>query len=166
MDKRAILIGLMLLGGCRQSEPQQPAKPASAPESLPPTALPPKPLPPKPRPTIDPKSNAAAEDLVRGFVRLLDQGRFDDAYMLFGPNAVPRTDFGRQFTGFTRISQSAAGAQEGAAGSIYVSVPLTFFADNGKQRDATVVLRRVNDVPGSTEAQRRWHIERLDWARS
>jgi hypothetical protein len=26
-----------------------------------------------------------------------------------------------------------------------------------------VVLRRVNDVPGSTEAQRRWHIERIDW---
>jgi hypothetical protein len=27
-----------------------------------------------------------------------------------------------------------------------------------------VVLRRVNDVPGSTEAQRRWHIERIDWS--
>jgi hypothetical protein len=25
-----------------------------------------------------------------------------------------------------------------------------------------VILRRVNDVPGSTEAQRRWHIERID----
>jgi hypothetical protein len=21
----------------------------------------------------------------------------------------------------------------------------------------------VNDVPGSTEAQRHWHIERIDW---
>jgi hypothetical protein len=27
-----------------------------------------------------------------------------------------------------------------------------------------VVVRRVNDVPGSTEAQRRWHIERIDVA--
>jgi hypothetical protein len=26
-----------------------------------------------------------------------------------------------------------------------------------------VILRRVNDVPGSTEPQRRWHIERIDW---
>jgi hypothetical protein len=25
-----------------------------------------------------------------------------------------------------------------------------------------VILRRVNDVPGSTEAQRRWHIERIE----
>jgi hypothetical protein len=24
-------------------------------------------------------------------------------------------------------------------------------------------LRRVNDVPGSTGEQRRWHIERIDW---
>ena len=26
-----------------------------------------------------------------------------------------------------------------------------------------MILRRVNDVPGSTEAQRRWHIERIEW---
>jgi hypothetical protein len=31
------------------------------------------------------------------------------------------------------------------------------------RRTATVTVRRVNDVPGSTEAQRRWHIERIDW---
>jgi len=27
---------------------------------------------------------------------------------------------------------------------------------------AEVTLRRVNDVDGSTEAQRRWHIERIE----
>ena len=27
---------------------------------------------------------------------------------------------------------------------------------------ADIILRRVNDVPGSTEEQRRWHIERID----
>jgi hypothetical protein len=31
------------------------------------------------------------------------------------------------------------------------------------RRNADVVLRRVNDVPGSTEVQRRWHIERVEW---
>jgi len=30
---------------------------------------------------------------------------------------------------------------------------------------AAVVLRRVNDVPGSTEAQRRWHIENINFFR-
>jgi len=24
----------------------------------------------------------------------------------------------------------------------------------------------VNDVPGSSEAQRRWHIERIEWDKS
>ena len=27
---------------------------------------------------------------------------------------------------------------------------------------SSVTLRRVNDVPGSTDAQRHWHIERID----
>jgi hypothetical protein len=56
---------------------------------------------------------------------------------------------------------------EGAAGSIYVTVPVTFYGKdvNGAEfrRPADVVLRRANDVPGSTDAQRRWHIERIDW---
>ena len=57
------------------------------------------------------------------------------------------------------------GDLEGAAGSIYMSMPVTFY---GKDRQASsaaadVILRRVNDVPGSTAAQRRWHIERIDW---
>ena len=121
------------------------------------------PAPPKPAPTVDPKSTAAAEDLVRGLVRLINSGRLNDAYMLFGSNAPSRAEFDRQIAGFTHVRRGAAGDQEGAAGSIYVSIPLTFTGAGGKQRRANVILRRVNDVPGSTEAQRHWHIERLDW---
>jgi hypothetical protein len=33
------------------------------------------------------------------------------------------------------------------------------------RRAADVILRRVNDVPGSTEAQRRWHVERIELKR-
>jgi hypothetical protein len=120
------------------------------------------PAPPKPAPTVDPKSTAAAEDLVRGLVRLINSGRLNDAYMLFGSNAPSRAEFDRQLAGFTHVTQGAAGDQEGAAGSIYVSIPLTFTGAHS-QRRANVILRRVNDVPGSTEAQRHWHIERLDW---
>ena len=57
---------------------------------------------------------------------------------------------------------------EGAAGSIYVTIPVIFYGDAKPgepfRRPADVILRRVNDVPGSTEAQRRWRIERIDWA--
>jgi len=114
-------------------------------------------------PTIDAKSTKAAEELVRTFVRLINGRKFDQAYMLLGPIAPPRKDFYRQLLGYTHVTQSAAGNQEGAAGSIYLSVPLTFAGDGGRKREATVILRRVNDVPGSTEAQRHWHIERIDW---
>ena len=115
------------------------------------------------KPAIDPKSTEAAEELVGGFVRLINAGNLDEAYMLLGATAPPRKDFDRQLQGFTHVTQGAAGNQEGAAGSIYLSVPLTFAGDGGRKRDATVILRRVNDVPGSTEAQRHWHIERIDW---
>jgi hypothetical protein len=56
---------------------------------------------------------------------------------------------------------------EGAAGSIYITVPIVLYGTlDGKKlhRSGNVILRRVNDVPGSTEAQRRWHIERIEWS--
>jgi hypothetical protein len=120
------------------------------------------------RPAIDPKSTEAAVQLVRGFVQLLNQRKFDDAYMLLGPNAPPRRAFDHDFARLSdlEVRQGAAGDQDGAAGSIYLSVPLTVSGTaDGKRvrRSAEAVLRRVNDVPGSTEAQRHWHIERIDW---
>ena len=115
------------------------------------------------RRAIDPTSMQAAEDLVRGLVRLINAGKFDEAYMLLGPGAPSRAEFDREFAGYTKVTDGAAGNQEGAAGSIYVSVPLSFSDRAGRKRDATAVLRRVNDVPGSTETERRWHIERIDW---
>jgi hypothetical protein len=51
---------------------------------------------------------------------------------------------------------------EGAAGSVYLSVPLELVGSVGSrhvEHPAKLTLRRVNDVPGSTEAQRRWHID-------
>ena len=120
------------------------------------------------QPTVDPKSTDAARALVASLADLLNQRKFDQAYMLLGPNAPPRTDFDRHFSSFSdlKVSVGKSGDQEGAAGSIYLSVPVTIAGvSNGQRvnRSATVMLRRVNDVPGSTEAQRRWHIERIDW---
>lgn len=124
---------------------------------------------PKPEaPAIDPKSSEAAEQVVRAFVALLNKGDFKGAWMLLGAGAPPRSEFDQPFAAYKHLNVSAGrpGDQEGAAGSIYLSVPLTVSGEvNGKQvrRSATAVLRRVNDVPGSTEAQRHWHLERLDW---
>lgn len=68
------------------------------------------------------------------------------------------------FAGVKRYTATvgAPGAVEGAAGSLYVIVPV---AVTGEKADGApihirgvVTLRRVNDVPGSTAEQRQWHI--------
>ncbi|MBV9527986.1 hypothetical protein [Sphingomonas sp.] len=125
------------------------------------------PLRPAQRPAIDPKSSEAAEDIARGFADLVNRGRFDEAYMLMGPAAPPRADFDRQFASWSGLHATigAAEHQEGAAGSIYITVPMHLTGSlNGRRDDRSLnlILRRVNDVPGSTEAQRHWHIERIE----
>jgi hypothetical protein len=161
-----------------QRQPQQQPRNATAPVLPPPSLRPPlanteapTPEPTTKEPIVDPKSTEAAIELVQSFVGLLNQRKFDEAYMLLGPNAPPRTEFDRAWTR-TRTLHVAIGKpgdHEGAAGSIYLSVPLTVSVRaDGKDvsRSPTAILRRVNDVPGSTEAQRHWHIERIDWGRS
>ena len=117
---------------------------------------------------IDPKGAEAAGQVVQSFGALIEQKRWAEAEALWGDSGTAR-----QFTAnLKRYSEAhleigSPGEPEGAAGSIYVTVPVAFY---GKQpgeadfrRPADVILRRANDVPGSTEAQRRWHIERIDW---
>src|SRR3546814_20952164 len=57
----------------------------------------------------------------------------------------------------------APGRIEGAVGSLYVEVPVQVYGrlNTGEEFNmlGSVQLRRVNDVPGSTPEQRKWHIE-------
>jgi hypothetical protein len=166
------LLAMLALASCGRPEDRQAARFANraqpavpAPGTGPDARTPLGPV----KPAIEPKSTEAAEQLVRGFVLLLNEGKFDDAFMLLGPNAPPRADFDRNFTRLSdlKVTQGRAADQEGAAGSIYLSVPLTVSgtAESKRvERSANAVLRRVNDVPGATEAQRRWHVEWIDWA--
>lgn len=50
------------------------------------------------------------------------------------------------------------GEQEGAAGSIFHTVPVRII-DGPRTVRGELVLRRVNDVDGASEEQLRWHIE-------
>ncbi len=53
------------------------------------------------------------------------------------------------------------GDNESAAGSLYYEAPIVIdFADGRPSRRGTIVLRRVNDVPGASEEQLNWRIER------
>jgi hypothetical protein len=168
---------LVLVGGCSRRAANEAEPSTNEPVN---SVVPPPPLPPAPpaarhaakpqaEPTVDPKSPEAAEELVMDFAQLLNQSKFGEAYMLLGPGAPPRKDFNERFAPYSglKVSTGKPGEPEGAAGSIYIEVPLTITgtdkSGNRVDRSASAVLRRVNDVPGSTEEQRHWHIERIDW---
>jgi hypothetical protein len=121
---------------------------------------------------IDPKSAQGAAQVVEGYYALLEQRRFDDAQDLWreGSVAAEESDarFAARFRGFSEIHANigAPADPEGAAGSSYVTVPVQVYGRltaNGKPFYALrqVTLVRVNDVPGSSKEDRRWHIEAI-----
>lgn len=50
------------------------------------------------------------------------------------------------------------GTQEGAAGSLYYTAPVTI-VDGNRTIRGEVTIRRVNDVDGASPEQLRWHVE-------
>ena len=61
------------------------------------------------------------------------------------------------------------GRMEGAAGSLYYTAPTTItgtLKSGGNYKlQGPVILRRVDDVPGATAEQLRWHIYSTDLKR-
>jgi hypothetical protein len=183
--KLHLCIGLAaaLLSACgqQQRQPERPAKntsvPTPAPVSAPPAVAnssPPAERPPsatanlpEPKGAIDPKSVEAGGQVVQHYGALIEQNRWDDAAKLWGSSdAAAKFDTILKSNRENHLEIGDAGRAEGAAGSIYLSVPVTLYGkdDQGKAFRAkrTIILRRVNDVPGSSEAQRRWHIEGVE----
>jgi hypothetical protein len=122
--------------------------------------------------SIDPKGAQGAAQVVQGYYGLLEEKRYGDAQDLWNDNsAIGAEDdirFAARFRNFSEVHAhvGAPGELEGAAGSLFVTVPVQVYgrlAANGKPwyRLRQVTLRRVNDVPGSGEADRRWHIESI-----
>jgi hypothetical protein len=119
---------------------------------------------------IDPKSPEAAQRLVEQFADRLEARRFGEAYELIA-DMLPtwkEGEFSGEYSAKREIRTEVGKptAPEGAAGSVYITVPLSV---SGRERNGdrfreswTLTLRRVNDVPGSSTEQRRWHIERID----
>lgn len=122
----------------------------------------------EPKGPIDPKSAEAAGQVVQRYGALIEQKRIAEAQSLWGDATLGR-QFSLELERYLEVhcAISKPGEMEGAAGSIYVTEAVVFYgklaAGAPFRRSANVILRRVNDVPGSTEAQRRWHIERVEW---
>lgn len=156
----AALILVSGLCACHSAPPQAPDAmgnaAAPAPVTSPPAAA-------EAEPEIDPGSPDAAVAVVRDYYALIAARRFDAAAARMAP-APDAHSLQSRFGDFTAIRADVgpAGDSEGAAGSIYVTVPARITAtrkDGARTIIAeTATLRRVNDVPGSTAEQRRWHI--------
>lgn len=136
-------------------------------------------IPPPPHMEPD-ASPPAADNTAQGAVRraleycdALATRRFDDAYRLWSDNGrasgLTESEFTSKFAD-VRVSDcqlGEAGPMEGAAGSIYIEVPTTIRGTTKAGRplniEGPIILRRVNDVAGSTAEQRRWHIARAEF---
>jgi hypothetical protein len=175
----AILLALPLLFACNRKDDHTPAAsagqpantvvPTPPPQGAPDQGPPPQASLPEPKGPIDPKSVEAAGQVVQHYGALVEQDDFLKAERLWGDLDAARSFAVALDARFkdVHLEIGELGATEGAAGSIYTTVPVTFYgtSERGKplRMPAEVILRRVNDVPGSTERQRRWHIERIDW---
>ena len=120
-------------------------------------------------------SAQGAANVVQIYYALLGEHRYEDAWQLWaqsGQNNDQRSGmsadaFAASFAQYESYDANigAPGAIEGAAGSLFVSVPVVIFGrrKNGEEVHelGEATLRRVNDVPGSTEEQRQWHLFKI-----
>jgi len=124
----------------------------------------------EPNGPIDSKSAEGAGQVVQLYGGLLEQRRFAEARRLWGDggkaSGLTEAEFAAAYDKYATIHSEVGkpAGMEGAAGSSYITVPLHLFgtlkSGGAFNLVGPLTLRRVNDVPGSTAAQRRWHIER------
>jgi hypothetical protein len=145
--------------------------PSQASEPLPPaTALPdPGSFPPMTTPVLTPeaaKGEKGARNVLIEWARAVERGDFDRAAAQWGERGtMSSAQHAERFAPLGKLSVSLGDGQvEGAAGSLFYEVPVTVSGLNGAL-SGEIVVRRVNDVPGASPAQLRWHIERLEITR-
>ncbi|MEO7864713.1 MAG: hypothetical protein ABIR63_02445, partial [Sphingomicrobium sp.] len=97
---------------------------------------------------------------------LAEKGAFSEAARSW-TNATAAAQFAASLEDYPKVELTPGKPQDekGAAGSIFITVPLTLDltlrSGSPYQMMCKAALRRVNDVPGSTAEQRRWHIETI-----
>lgn len=167
--------------------PQEPASEAVAtPEPTPVASLPPSPepsvtastpvrdyTPPQLIPEAE-KGEKGARNVLLAWASAMEDRAFGPAYALFGEYAdrtgQSASEYADTFANYRTVTVAIGdGTSEGAAGSIYYEVPVTLSGTTRSGgtylREGTMTLRRVNDVPGATPAELRWHLDRLEWDR-
>jgi hypothetical protein len=179
--RKTIILCLLLAAGCGRQESAAPgndaapgneaapANQAAAATPSPPIAEPIAPgqpggLPDDRTPVSEapfsPTSAQGAANIVQTYFAFIETDRDADARALWRDPADADAFAARFHSLHGQIG--APGEIEGAAGSLYVEVPVQVY---GRGSDGTNVampgtatLRRINGVPGSSAEQRKWHI--------
>ncbi len=112
------------------------------------------------------------QELIRAYYKAIDEHQYEAAYSAWGDGGAKSgqrfDEFKAGFAQTERMVMEIIGPveTEGAAGSIYASVPVVVRADSKdgerKNFNGRYVVKRVNDVPGATPEQLRWHIDSAD----
>lgn len=114
------------------------------------------------------RSETGARSVLIEWARALENRQWARAWCQFGDNGGASgqifREFERDWSARGRITIAVpTGKMEGAAGSSYYTAParISILGDNGKESIlmGNVILRRVNDIPGASVEELRWHIE-------
>ena len=116
-----------------------------------------------PTPTAEASVQAAVQ-VVRSYYAAVSRRDYRTAYRLWhGGQSYARFRQGYAQTARVTVTPIPPFDTEGAAGSIYteIDVKIDAMLRSGTHQHfrGSYTLRRVNDVEGSTAAQRRWHIQ-------
>lgn len=158
----------VLLAGCERSAPEQPSTPATSEAAAPAAPAPLPTVPGPPRGTAPALDVGALEDrqdpdrLLRYYAAALRARDWAAAARAWGPGsgvtaATLKASYDRAEPPVLSLGQ---GEVEGAAGSLYYEAPAAISFGGRPPERGSLVLRRVNDVPGASDQQLRWHIER------
>jgi hypothetical protein len=179
-SRMVCLIGVaVLLAACHERQSTTPKSEAPIPSGAraplpvePPAPGTPQGLPDDRTPVSEapftPWSAQGAASVLQTYFALLSEGKYEDAWKLWSDggraSGMDAAAFAASFAKYDTYNAEigAPGRIEGAAGSLYVEVPVVIYGrlKNGEpvHMKSTMTLRRVNDIPGSTEEQRLWHI--------
>jgi hypothetical protein len=116
----------------------------------------------------DARSPEAAVAVLKDYVRLIGERKFVEAHKLWSGDELSDGAFADRFSRFRTYGGEIGepGRIEGAAGSLYIEIPVTITGTlNGGEdfrQTGSFTLRRANDVPGATPEQLQWRIYKTD----
>ncbi len=175
---------LILLSACGQNTPTPQPADTTVPADAPLSTVAPTPSTPVAAASPEPatsdaaalipeaeKGETGARAVLLTWARALENGDYDTAYAQWGEDGsrsrmdkAAHASFWRKYRTITVAVPT--GTMDAGAGSLFYEAPAVVTGTNqaGKpyRLEGVIRLRRVNDVPGATAAQLRWHIEQAD----